>query len=179
MEKTIVTLEDGVASLHQHDSIIGFTQSDFPLLPVETNMKEIEESLHLNGLQLDQVEDIYPTTALQGGLLYATIRDPSEYTVQQIWEFESLDMERFKQAWNKVVLNYSILRTMFVSTSNGLHQVVLNEDYTKWIELGDVYEEELVEFNEKLMRSIRREGFSLNDRNFTRFIYFRVKGILH
>ncbi|KAI8891497.1 hypothetical protein BC833DRAFT_626820 [Globomyces pollinis-pini] len=44
-------------------------------------MKEIEESLHLNGLQLDQ-----------GGLLYATIRDPSEYTVQQIWEFESLDI---------------------------------------------------------------------------------------
>ncbi|KAJ2989102.1 hypothetical protein HDV02_005177, partial [Globomyces sp. JEL0801] len=175
IQKTIVTLEDGVASLHQHDSIIGFTQSDFPLLPVETNMKEIEESLHLNGLQLNQVEDIYPTTALQGGLLYATIRDPSEYTVQQIWEFESLDMARFKQAWNKVVLNYSILRTMFVSTSNGLHQVVLNEDYTKWIELGDVHEEELVEFNEKLMRSNRREGFSLDDRNFTRFVYFRVK----
>lgn len=63
-----------------------------------------------------QIEDIYPLSPMQQGMLFHSLLAPNSgaYLVQVCFEIhESLDLSRFKQAWQQVVDRHSILRTAF------------------------------------------------------------------
>ncbi|KAE8419880.1 hypothetical protein BDV36DRAFT_293772 [Aspergillus pseudocaelatus] len=77
-----------------------------------------------------QIEDIFPCTALQEGLLAMTARSPGKYVGHQITELKpEVDIIRLQRAWQNVSEKASILRTRIVDLpGQGLVQVVLKEE---------------------------------------------------
>ncbi|BBP58423.1 non-ribosomal peptide synthase/polyketide synthase [Pseudomonas sp. St316] len=88
----------------------GFTPSDFPLAG-------------LNQAQLDalplaprDVEDIYPLSPMQQGMLFHSLyeQQAGHYINQLRVDVEGLDVERFRQAWQAAVDAHEVLRSSFV-----------------------------------------------------------------
>ncbi|WP_411378981.1 non-ribosomal peptide synthetase [Pseudomonas sp. MPB26] len=115
--RTIGELADAylaeLQSLVQHciqDDAGGLTPSDFPLA-------------HLTQSQLDSlpvpasaIEDVYPLTPMQEGLLLHTLLEPGTglYYMQDRYRINSaLDPERFAQAWQAVIARHEALRASF------------------------------------------------------------------
>ena len=76
----------------------------------------------------EDIEDIYPCTPLQEGLVLLSTRQEGAYVIKMAFRLPSdLDIERFKEAWQKVVELNSILRTRVIYSKSGSLQVVLRE----------------------------------------------------
>lgn len=111
------------------------TLSDFPLMPV--NYTELQElvttSLPAAHVRFDEVEDMYPCSPMQTGILLSQLRDPSQYLFHTVVEVTSLssstvDAWKLSQACYKVVERHPALRTIFVESTYGggfFDQVVL------------------------------------------------------
>ncbi|WP_119742341.1 non-ribosomal peptide synthetase [Pseudomonas sp. Larv2_ips] len=104
---------DELQSLIAHclsDAAGGLTPSDFPLA-------------HLTQPQLDSlpvpasaIEDVYPLTPMQEGLLLHTLLEPGTglYYMQDRYRINSaLDPQRFAQAWQAVIARHEALRASF------------------------------------------------------------------
>ncbi|KAI1824256.1 hypothetical protein F4861DRAFT_269335 [Xylaria intraflava] len=78
------------------------------------------------------VEDIYPSTPLQEGLISLTPRNPQAYTVAFEYDLPaSVDIQKFQQAWNAVMDANPILRTRFIQSGTGaVYQVVVRSRLT-------------------------------------------------
>ncbi|KAI9372444.1 hypothetical protein BJX61DRAFT_507131, partial [Aspergillus egyptiacus] len=88
-----------------------------------------EAAARCDDVRPDQIEDIFPCTALQEGLLALTSRDPGLYTCREVFELhDHIDIPRMQQAWDTVVKSMPILRTRVIDLpSHGLHQTIVNE----------------------------------------------------
>ncbi|MBV4512501.1 non-ribosomal peptide synthetase [Pseudomonas sp. SWRI22] len=92
------------------DDAGGLTPSDFPLA-------------HLTQVQLDAlpvpasaIEDVYPLTPMQEGLLLHTLLEPGTglYYMQDRYRINSaLDPKRFAQSWQAVIARHEALRASF------------------------------------------------------------------
>ncbi|OQE37215.1 hypothetical protein PENCOP_c010G01994 [Penicillium coprophilum] len=87
-----------------------------------------EEAARLCNIEVAQVEDIYPCTALQQGMLSITARGETNNVSQTVFELpSSVDLSRLEKAWLDTVQQASILRTRIIDlTGNGLVQVVVD-----------------------------------------------------
>jgi amino acid adenylation domain-containing protein/non-ribosomal peptide synthase protein (TIGR01720 family) len=114
------------------------TLSDYPLLCLDYHDLDVltNEKLPALGLSsLDQVEDIYPCSPMQRGLLISTTRDISFYAVRGTYEVKPLnslpiDAQALAQAWQRVVDRHAMLRTVFVenlSPEDLYSQIVLRK----------------------------------------------------
>src|SRR5215210_4056132 len=68
-------------------------------------------------MRQDNIEDVYPLSPLQQGILFHTLYAPEagEYFRQLVFAIEgALDTEAFARTWQEVVDRHSILRTAFV-----------------------------------------------------------------
>ncbi|GLB04474.1 nonribosomal peptide synthase [Aspergillus tubingensis] len=85
-------------------------------------------------LDPDIVEDAYPCTPLQEGLLYLSLQNPGTYMMQQVLELRlDKDTREFCCAWDKMAQTTPILRTRIIQHSDiGFLQVVMREDM-QWI----------------------------------------------
>ncbi|KAK9417247.1 putative Nonribosomal peptide synthetase [Seiridium unicorne] len=107
----------------------------FSLLKAEIDRQsacqQVAESCSAAGYHIDpsQVEDIFPCTALQEGLLAMTARSDGDYVQQLIAELHpDIDESRFQKAWDLVATKASVLRTRIVDLpGQGWVQVVLRE----------------------------------------------------
>ncbi|KAI8891741.1 condensation domain-containing protein, partial [Globomyces pollinis-pini] len=143
----------------------------FDLLPLHVNIKEIENCLEdVLEIPYHEIQDIYPATPMQAGLLSSMIQVSSEYVVQQIWEIDgNCDIQLLQKAWSKVVENHSILRTAFCSTSDGMYQLVLTKDFTNWNILKDCSPVQEKQRIEEFILHDRAIGFELKNKSFVRF----------
>jgi amino acid adenylation domain-containing protein len=125
-------LEDAPRRMMQHSSDTAL--SAFPLLPLAYyGAENLESRLREVGVQLQNVEDVYPCSPMQRGLLLSQMRDPEKYGYKAIFQVESslggdIDPEQLCNAWQAVVRRHSALRTIFVDAvgDEGLmDQVVL------------------------------------------------------
>jgi len=83
------------------------------------------------------IEDIYPLTPLQQGLMFHSMFAPGSgfYVVQFALVLEALNKDAFKQAWQQVIDRHEILRTAFVSEGvKDPVQVVLGNVELNWHE---------------------------------------------
>ncbi|KAM5466620.1 NRPS cluster protein [Microsporum audouinii] len=81
------------------------------------------------GLQIDQIEDVYPCTHMQKGFIALTAQNPRAYIGSYTWQLaEILDEEKFKDAWKAAWFNNPILRTRVVQIPSGVFQVVMKTD---------------------------------------------------
>ncbi|KAF7169585.1 hypothetical protein CNMCM5623_002227 [Aspergillus felis] len=113
------------------------TASDFPLLHLSENQLDrlVQNVLPRCG----PVEDIYPCTSVQKGILLSQMRSPQYYEHRFLWELAPapnqppIDAHRLQAAWKKVVCRHGALRTILVPVSGHdlPDQVVLMNPETK------------------------------------------------
>lgn len=85
----------------------------------------VAELAKLCDVDIVDIEDAYPCTPLQEGLLSLTLKVPGDYVLQSVMELPpGTDMDRFRYAWEQTAQEAAILRTRLVSSSWGLLQVV-------------------------------------------------------
>lgn len=132
-----VSLERLVSELsHQTDNI--YTLTDYPLAGLNyEDLKMLqEEYLPQIGVKgLDEVEDIYPCSPIQQGILMSQVKSPTTYQIRQVCKLHdgsgstgTINLSRLQSAWKDVVGRHPILRTIFIdclSTSNIFDQLVL------------------------------------------------------
>lgn len=80
----------------------------------------------------DEIEDIYPCTPLQEGLIVSTFKNPGMYMSRFVYALPNgVDADRFRSAWNAVVDSNPILRTKIIQTDSGqMFQVVVRHKVT-------------------------------------------------
>ncbi|PJK37294.1 non-ribosomal peptide synthetase [Pseudomonas sp. S10E 269] len=151
-------------SLTQHclqDDAGGLTPSDFPLA-------------HLSQSQLDSlpvpanvIEDVYPLTPMQEGLLLHTLLEPGTglYYMQDRYRINSaLDPERFAQAWQAVIARHEALRASFCwNVGEDMLQVIHTPgstpiEYLDWSEDPESEQEPRLQ---ALLKQEREAGFDL------------------
>ncbi|EGX96627.1 non-ribosomal peptide synthase, putative [Cordyceps militaris CM01] len=119
------TLRALVATLLKTPSML--TLSDFPLVELtDQKLKILEgQTLPRVGVQPENVEDMYPCTPMQNGILMSQARSPGMYQTQVVWQLQSpdsrinLDVERIMHAYQTLTDRHPMLRTIFVPrTSN-------------------------------------------------------------
>ncbi|WP_130908082.1 non-ribosomal peptide synthetase [Pseudomonas sp. Sample_16] len=85
------------------------TPSDFPLAQID--------QAQLDGLPLcvSTLEDLYPLSPMQQGMLFHTLHEPQvgAYISQLRLDIGGLDVERFSRAWQAAVERHDILRSSF------------------------------------------------------------------
>ena len=93
----------------------------------------------LANVEASQIEDVFPCTPLQEGLLAMTARRQDDYVARNVYRLHaSVDVERFKSACMEVVKSVPTLRTRIVDLpAQGLVQVVVNE-LLQWLPEEDL-----------------------------------------
>ncbi|PIB44648.1 non-ribosomal peptide synthetase [Pseudomonas sp. 2822-15] len=144
-----------------NDEAGGLTPSDFPLA-------------HLTQAQLDSlpvpanvIEDVYPLTPMQEGLLLHTLLEPGTglYYMQDRYRINSaLDPERFAQAWQAVIARHEALRASFCwNVGEDMLQVIHKPgstpiDYLDWSNDAEAEQEPRLQ---ALLKAEREAGFDL------------------
>ena len=86
------------------------------------------------GLDLDRIEDVYPLSPMQQGMLFHSLRDAGSgvYVNQVSVEIRGLDPERLGRAWREVSAHHQMLRTGFLwrELSGSPLQVVYHDAVT-------------------------------------------------
>lgn len=134
-------LEDAIEKLYNRP--VEHTLSDFPQLPLTYPGLERLKEYHLPNLGvacLGEVEDIYPCSPMQDGILISQARTPETYRVVQLCEVlpaldgESVKTMLLRQAWQKVVDRHASLRTIFVEI-DGLepHENTLQSTFSQLV----------------------------------------------
>lgn len=102
----------------------------FELLPKDSRQCIIELASVECGVTSDIIEDIYPCSKLQEGLIMLSNKDPGTYVVQPIYRLPSdIDLVRFRTAWKVVIAMEAALRTRILYTEDhGFLQAVLREE---------------------------------------------------
>ncbi len=149
----------------------GYTPTDFPLAKLEP--KELDSLLTQlseisNSSLKEEIEDIYPLSSMQQGMLFHSLHTPDEgvYFIQSSWGMQgNLNVEAFELAWQQVVERHPILRTAFVWTGHDKPlQVVYRNllvplEILDWRELSSVEQEQQLE---AFLLSDRQQSFQLS-----------------
>jgi Condensation domain/AMP-binding enzyme len=94
------------------------------------------------GLDATEIESIYPCTPIQEALIAVTARVPEAYITRELFRLpSSLDLVRFRAAWELVHENNPILRTRIcsIATNRGIENVqVVCRCRCDWVESAGV-----------------------------------------
>ncbi|KAL2846707.1 hypothetical protein BJY01DRAFT_247134 [Aspergillus pseudoustus] len=141
-----MTLYEALDLLRQ-GSLLEVMPSDYPLLSISQNSLDtlFGDTLPKLGIySRDEVEDVYPCSSMQEGILFSQLRDPSAYMLHTTFNIKSnrddqpINIPRLRKAWQMVVNRHSILRTVFVdsnSKNGSFDQVVLKHLHANFVEL--------------------------------------------
>jgi non-ribosomal peptide synthase protein (TIGR01720 family) len=126
------------------------TLSNFPLIPLTYNgIPKLAEKLPQLGVSsMDEIEDVYPCSPTQQGMLLAQVKDHNLYAYSTIFEAQSNDQTKpvdarlLAEAWQAVVRRHATLRTVFIDSvcQDGLtDQVVLKDKIARvsWLECDE------------------------------------------
>ena len=102
------------------------TVSDYGFTKLEQS--ELEELIKEYGNE--NIKDIYPTSPLQNGFIFHAINNPEsdEYFIQRRFDIKGeLDRKAYREAWQKTVDDYDILRTAFSWDKGEFAQIVMKQ----------------------------------------------------
>ncbi|KAK5624976.1 hypothetical protein RRF57_000692 [Xylaria bambusicola] len=112
-----------------------YTLVDFPLMPFTYSMLDEFTSVTLPeyGLSLADIEDAYPCSPIQNGMLISQSKEAFVYRNRFLWKLTSIHSvtaAEFARAWRMVAQKHAILRTCFVASryqGSYMDQVVLRD----------------------------------------------------
>ncbi|MBC3366504.1 non-ribosomal peptide synthase/polyketide synthase, partial [Pseudomonas sp. SWRI154] len=148
------------------------TPSDFPLAQIS------QAQLDQLPMPAGQLDDIYPLSPMQQGLLFHTLYEQAagEYVNQLRVDVQGLDAERFRTAWQATVATQDILRSGFVWQGEWeqplqiVHkQVQLPFTVLDWRERGDQ-----TQALAALANAERAQGFDLGQAPLLRLVLVRT-----
>ncbi|PWY83154.1 nonribosomal peptide synthase Pes1 [Aspergillus sclerotioniger CBS 115572] len=101
------------------------TLSDYPLLPITYDglNSMVKNTFPKVGLESwSQVEDIYPCSPVQEGILLSQLRDPKGYLFHVIFDVRhskgnAVDTNKLRKAWAMVVSRHPVLRSVFIDSN--------------------------------------------------------------
>jgi len=161
---------DGNASATTRRAEGILTPSDFPMARITADQLNAWQSRY-------DIENIYPATSMQQGMLFHTMLDAGAYVSQIYPTFAGpLDAELFRQAWQSVVDRYDIFRTVFVGDGEQLHQLVVKSARLPWREedLRGSSEAEQDRRFEEFRRQDKALGFDVGEAPMQRICVFRL-----
>jgi amino acid adenylation domain-containing protein/non-ribosomal peptide synthase protein (TIGR01720 family) len=141
-----------VASIFQKSTLLDMAEAASPMSKVvlaNAQPYSLLETRDLNALKREvaaiarirpqAIQDVFPCTAVQEGLMALSIREPGAYVAQLVYRLpEGLDINRFKQAWGFVVRAEPSLRTRIVHTEDaGFLQMVIDESVS-WTSISSL-----------------------------------------
>ncbi|EOD43361.1 putative nonribosomal peptide protein [Neofusicoccum parvum UCRNP2] len=111
-------------------------QPGFPLLGASDAQltRLVDHVLPGVGVGVEDVEDVYPCSPMQNGMLLSRAGERGSYNSQLFLELRStdghIDTSRLERAWQAVIDRHAVLRTLFVESVRGdgsFDQVVLRQ----------------------------------------------------
>ncbi|EAW07086.1 nonribosomal peptide synthetase fmqA [Aspergillus clavatus NRRL 1] len=138
-QQTLEVAGSHLVAASQASDHISHTLADFPLMSSLTypQLKElVQVTLPSLGISMDNVEDIYPCSPSQRGMLIAQAKKVDNYNASVTWKVQSrkdataekLNFQRLYDACYRVVQRHAALRTVFVDSASPesyMDQVVL------------------------------------------------------
>ena len=102
----------------------------FSLLPPDDRGELIQVVLERTELSRSDIEDMYPCTPLQEGLISLGLRSPGSYITQSTYALHpDCDLNRLRTAWIQVVHANPVLRTRIIQTDQcGMLQFVVSAE---------------------------------------------------
>ncbi|KAF1345649.1 hypothetical protein BDV97DRAFT_401047, partial [Delphinella strobiligena] len=98
------------------------------------------EVAQLCNIEIDKIEDLYPCTALQQGLMAISVKTPGREMAQFTFKLSTrTDISRLRDAWQSVAKIAPILRTRIVETTRATLQVVVDEEM-EWVDQASLQE---------------------------------------
>lgn len=125
IQKWVITCKDVLANMAQElTTAPSFpTLSDFPLMPLDyAGLQEIvDKSLPAAHVRYDEVEDMYPCSPMQEGIILSQLLDPSQYLFHAVLEVSSptgvtIDAAQLASACSTVIERHAALRTIFIES---------------------------------------------------------------
>jgi len=166
--QAIAALADDYLEQLQHliehcltDEAGGLTPSDFPLA------KLTQAQLDNLPVPAAEIEDVYPLTPMQEGMLLHTLLEPGTglYYMQDRYRINSeLDPQRFAQAWQAVIARHEALRASFCwNVGEDMLQVIHKPgrtpvEYLDWTQVPEQAQEPKLQ---ALLKREREAGFDL------------------
>ncbi|KAK8042611.1 hypothetical protein PG994_013094 [Apiospora phragmitis] len=113
----------GVAEAEAPISIFGLLGSD------ECRASVVAAALEHCQISAEQVEDIYPCTPLQEGLMALALKEPGKFVARFVYRLPPwIELPRFREAWELSAAANPILRSRIMQhESGGTYQVVVRE----------------------------------------------------
>jgi amino acid adenylation domain-containing protein len=111
------------------------TIKPFSLLGSEADTKTVRELVaDACGIATELVEDIYPCSSLQEGMVFLSSKRSGDFVMRSALELQNdIDEGCLRRAWEHVIRNSAILRTRIVHCSGvGLVQVVVRDPDLHW-----------------------------------------------
>ena len=153
----------------------GMTPSDFPLIDLS--------QAELDGLALPaaRVQDLYPLSPMQQGMLFHTLyeQEAGNYINQLRIEVSGLDVPRFRAAWQGLVDQHEVLRSVFLSDLRQPLQAVLRQVEVPFIELDVRDQAEQDAWIEQWAATERARGFVLDQGPLLRLAVLRTAEASH
>ncbi|KWV68491.1 non-ribosomal peptide synthetase [Pseudomonas paracarnis] len=143
------------------DDAGGLTPSDFPL----ARLTQVQ--LDTLPVPASAIEDVYPLTPMQEGLLLHTLLEPGTglYYMQDRYRINSaLDPERFAQAWQAVIARHEALRASFCwNVGEDMLQVIHKPGSTpiEYLDWSADPQDEQEPRLQALLKAEREAGFDL------------------
>ena len=111
-------------------AVAGVAPPPFSLLPEGRADELLDQTRRQCGLSEDQaIEDAYPCTPLQEGLMALAIKQPGSYMNTWLYKLSPhVDVTRFKDAWERTVALCVNLRTRIILADGCSFQVVVRDD---------------------------------------------------
>ncbi|KAL4948584.1 hypothetical protein BDW69DRAFT_189128 [Aspergillus filifer] len=113
----------------------------------DQRQKFLTSTLPSLGLGADGIEDVYPCSPVQQGILLTQVRDPRYYQNRLLMAVKSapgqppVSVQRLQQSWEQLIRRHPVLRTLFISVSDeGFADQVVLRDYSPVVSI--VSEEE-------------------------------------
>ncbi|KAF5524997.1 Nonribosomal peptide synthase atnA [Colletotrichum aenigma] len=101
----------------------------------QSNLAEIREEVSFQcEVQPDDVEDMYPCTHMQEGLMAVNLTRPGSYTGRWIHPLpQAIDLARFKKSWEDIHATSPILRTRFATTASAGSLQAIIKGHVQWL----------------------------------------------
>ncbi|KAI7760061.1 hypothetical protein LZL87_012432 [Fusarium oxysporum] len=142
------------------------TYRSFSLLPDECSVDVLRRTVADSArIDVGDVQDIYPCSALQEGLMALSTKEPGAYVAQLIYRLPAdIDTIRFRKAWNVVVEAELMLRTRIVHTEDaGFVQVVVAGEIPQWSTFASLSDADTIRRQLPLHNGGRLTNYSLVD----------------
>ena len=167
-------------------------QSDVEIAPTPKPFSLAPKHFPIN---LDEVEDLFPATPLQEGLIADSILGKTDYMFRKAFSFKGVQTSRLRDAFEVVVKENQLLRTVFVAYGISFLQVIRKHIILPWSNIDmdlDTYQSrkrhdvEFVALDMPLLRiTILRSSVMVVDTHHalfdfwsTQFLYEDIRAVL-